>query len=403
MRRGGINTAITEVFSGPEFELQAWWAKGLWVSKFLQTLQGDTIQLIHNGTFNSGEGPDFFNAAILHDNHLLHGDIEIHNRASDWFRHLHDHHPLYKNLLLHVVWVWDLPQPPVGLPFVIELSGQHNLQNPKLKNLARFSPEFNPLCSHRLNDIPAGIIQATLNKQWELRLISKWEILTSKLDVRLNHPDSLLYFSLMRAIGVPFNSEPMEWLATQLPWEQVQKIQASKGNLLHYYQGLSDFLEPQSVQKAGFFLWAFQNRKTNLLPIPFKKGNSRRAVQPKALLSLASKIWLRFPNPADNLLKVTPDSAIKELTKIKGLGKERALILYINGIAPLVYKFKGINALKELNRWPIENNRYTRFWIASGMPLFNLQDGQAALQLYQKECAAFKCLQCPIGQHLLNR
>lgn len=390
------------VWAAPESELQAWWAKGHWISKKLQTLQGDTIRLVQNGTFNSGEGPDFFNAAIHHQELLLLGDIEIHNKASDWFHHGHQNHRLYQNLLLHVVWVWDLPHPPVGLPYVIELSTQNTLKAPQPRISEKYAPEFNPLCVHRLNEVPNEVIALTLNLQWALRIQTKWNQIISQSGPYAS-PDELVYFSLMRAIGMPYNTEPMEWLAKQLPWEEILKVKAAKSGLLPYFLGLSDYLEPTSGFKAVFSLWAFQNRKSSLLPIPFKKGNSRRAVQPKALLSLASKFWEKFQSPSSSLLEVNPDEALWQMTKIKGLGKERAMVLYMNGIAPLVYGIKGINALKELQAWPLENNRYTRHWLKAGMPLSHLPDGQAALQLYRKECAGFRCLQCPIGQFLLNR
>ena len=49
-----------------------------------------TFQIIESGEYNEyGSGPDFLNAKIRMDEMIWIGDVEIHIRASDWFRHGH--------------------------------------------------------------------------------------------------------------------------------------------------------------------------------------------------------------------------------------------------------------------------------------------------------------------------
>ena len=52
--------------------------------------------MIDPGLHNRHAGPDFFNAKVKINGTLWVGNVEIHVRASDWFRHHHDTDPAYK-------------------------------------------------------------------------------------------------------------------------------------------------------------------------------------------------------------------------------------------------------------------------------------------------------------------
>lgn len=88
--------------------LQWAWDKGL--------IQGhednltEPIQIVHPGTWNTSKpGPDF-NHAILKINGLTwHGSVEIHFKASDWWKHRHHLDSAYHNVVLHVVVENDKP------------------------------------------------------------------------------------------------------------------------------------------------------------------------------------------------------------------------------------------------------------------------------------------------------
>lgn len=66
------------------------------------------IEIISTGLWNREAGPDFRDARIRIDNHVVTGDVEIHCRASDWFRHGHESDPAYYNVMLHVAEADDL-------------------------------------------------------------------------------------------------------------------------------------------------------------------------------------------------------------------------------------------------------------------------------------------------------
>ncbi|MGM9685397.1 MAG: DUF2851 family protein, partial [Bacteroidaceae bacterium] len=87
------------------------WKHKIFPLKALATTDGHPIEVIDPGLHNHGAGPDFFNAKVRIDGQLWVGNVEIHVRASDWFRHNHQSDPAYDNVILHVVGIDDAKVP----------------------------------------------------------------------------------------------------------------------------------------------------------------------------------------------------------------------------------------------------------------------------------------------------
>ncbi|MGM9633598.1 MAG: DUF2851 family protein, partial [Alloprevotella sp.] len=83
------------------------WQQKLLPTHPLTTQDGETIEIIDPGLHNTNAGPDFFNAKIKIGGMLWVGNVELHDRASDWHRHHHDNDPNYDNVVLHVCRVID--------------------------------------------------------------------------------------------------------------------------------------------------------------------------------------------------------------------------------------------------------------------------------------------------------
>ena len=83
--------------------MQFIWQHRLWDDGKLTTTDGSRVRIIHPGLLNTDSGPDFFNASIEIDGQRWVGNVEIHIKASDWFRHGHDRDRAYDSVILHVV------------------------------------------------------------------------------------------------------------------------------------------------------------------------------------------------------------------------------------------------------------------------------------------------------------
>ena len=79
------------------------WRHRLFPLRLLTTQGGERVEIIDVGLPNPHDGPDFFNAKVKVGATYWAGNVEIHDRASDWFHHGHDRDPHYNNVVLHVV------------------------------------------------------------------------------------------------------------------------------------------------------------------------------------------------------------------------------------------------------------------------------------------------------------
>lgn len=91
-----------------EDDLARLWEGGTIPAAALVTLEGVPLRVVYRGRPNGGAGPDFRDAVIaLPDGRLLHGDVELHLRASDFHRHGHDRDHAYDRVVLHLVYRAD--------------------------------------------------------------------------------------------------------------------------------------------------------------------------------------------------------------------------------------------------------------------------------------------------------
>ena len=65
------------------------WRHRLLPVRELVTTDGKSVELIDPGLANTNAGPDFFNAKVKVEGTLWVGNVEIHQRASDWRLHGH--------------------------------------------------------------------------------------------------------------------------------------------------------------------------------------------------------------------------------------------------------------------------------------------------------------------------
>ena len=83
------------------------WAGQRFPSSALVTTEGVRLRVLHPGIAGRGAGPDFRDAIIAASGRLLRGDVELHQRSSDFRAHGHDGDPRYGHLVLHVVFTDD--------------------------------------------------------------------------------------------------------------------------------------------------------------------------------------------------------------------------------------------------------------------------------------------------------
>ena len=78
------------------------WKHKMFLVRPLLTTTGESVEVIDAGLPNANAGPDFFNAKVRIGGTMWVGNIEIHDKASDWYAHGHDKDKAYDNVVLHV-------------------------------------------------------------------------------------------------------------------------------------------------------------------------------------------------------------------------------------------------------------------------------------------------------------
>ena len=93
-----------------ELLLHYCWKHRLFPQTELCTTDHRRLEVIDPGLHNRNAGPDFFNAKVKVDGTLWVGNVEIHDKASDWYHHEHDRDAAYDNVVLHVVGRADVEE-----------------------------------------------------------------------------------------------------------------------------------------------------------------------------------------------------------------------------------------------------------------------------------------------------
>lgn len=112
--------------------LQYVWQHRIFPLRQLLTTDGAVVEVIDPGFRNTDSGPDFFNAKMRIGDTMWAGNVEVHERSSQWYEHGHDKDSAYDNVVLHVVTTVDaevrnqrgdvIPQVQLAVPEQVELN-----------------------------------------------------------------------------------------------------------------------------------------------------------------------------------------------------------------------------------------------------------------------------------------
>lgn len=383
------------------------WQQRLFSS--LVTVDGDPIEVIHPGLRNTGAGPDFFNAKIRMDGLLFAGNVEMHVRASDWYRHNHNEDRSYDSVVLHVVMQADAQIKlhdgtsvrTVVMHIPAEILARHN------ELLADRDPFCQIRCAPRLGELSTLMIHDWQTALCTQRMIEKTKRVRDLVDNQLLGWREAFYVVLTRSLGTGVNSDAMERLARSLPLSDI----------LHHKDNLMQ-IEALLLGQAGLlglpdncFLqreYAFLKQKFSLTPLPYsiwKFGGVRPQAQPHNRLKALALLLFTHKDLFDEICSAPDLKSINKILAVNGIGQQTIQSLIINAVIPILIGFaqwkgddeKCEEALMMLEQVPAENNRYIQQWIERGIPVRSAFDTQALLHLYRTYCQHHLCMHCRWG------
>ena len=421
-----------------EFIIYLWQHKLFDFTKLTTNVTGEKVQLTHVGTRNLDSGPDFFNAKIKIGETLWAGNIEIHTKSSDWFKHNHHKDPAYDNIILHVVFTYDAPiyRKNGELIPTLELRGKFN---PVIfERYTSFISNSNWIpCAKQLRKIPHFTQFAWLESLCVERLEEKAK--RTEKELKQSHQDfkEIFYWQLCRNFGFNTNAHAFELLAKSLPLyvlnkhidrlDQLEALIFGQAGLLS--KTFSDAY-PKSLQKEYTFL----SKKYQLNPIDFKTWKflrMRPSNFPTIRLSQFVSLLQSTSGLLPKLFEIHSLSDLKTIFKVKAneywgkrsdfdkLTKSRSIrlgnssidIIFINTIIPFSFLYGKIfdkrdvqeKALSWYEEIKAEKNAITKEFLSLGLKIENAKYSQAAIHLKKIYCDKKRCLECRFGHALIHK
>lgn len=420
--------------------MQYLWQHKLQIRPGMTTTDGRTLQVINPGQLNTDAGPDFFNARIIIDGETWIGNIEIHVRASDWYRHGHKKDRSYDSVILHVVGVNDsvvrVPDGRVLPQLELPCNPAFSSQYATLVNASR--SEALP-CRPTIESLPSLKITDWLSAMGHERLHMKTDRAIDLLHAMAGDWEEVAYITLARALGFSTNSEPFERLARSLPLRYIRKhaddIQLVEAMLLGQ-SGLLDsapegnFYAARLREEYRFMATKFQLRQPG---IQWKLSRMRPANLPHRRIALLARIVTSGASLLSNILSITDYDQASNLfnRQLDGywrqsftfndyvgdstgtpvtLGHSSVQSLIINVVAPITYAWGQVSgdyaamerATDLLQQMPPEHNRLTIPFETAGIKTINALDSQALIQVRRNYCDTGKCLYCRVGHAMLS-
>jgi len=416
--------------------IQFIWKHRLYSGKSLYTTCGQNLEVAYPGEQNLHAGPDFFNARIKLDQMIWAGNVEVHRRASDWYKHGHHLDPAYNNVILHVVGEYDTDVTnSLGRRIQTVVPEYHENLIQRYKVL-KGSESWLP-CTGYIKGVPIQKLNHWLSVLQAERIVQKGQRIEQiLLDSNLSL-DEALYMALAPGYGIPVNILPFELLAKRVPFSVLIEFRDSLWDLEAILFGHSGLLFPaRTLGPYPMSLWN-RYREHNALsiekPIPRHMWKFLRLRPPSfptlRISQFASLIHHRFPL-AERILGTASLSEMEQILRAgaseywtthylfgksspplpKFPGEQFIATLLINVIVPFLFSLDknrkrssaGIRAGEILLQLKAESNQIIRKWGSIGIQANSANESQALLQLYNVYCKQKRCFDCQIGAESLK-
>ncbi len=403
----------------------------------LQTTHRESIQILNFGTYNTDAGPDFSDALIKIGDTLWAGNVELHLKSSDWLLHQHEQDRAYDTVILHVVYEEDQTIVRPSGEIIPCLSLKDRIPPQLIKKYLELTQAEDWIpCQKHIHKVEELTRNLFLDNVLVERLAEKTHVIIKRLERYRGDWEVCFYHLLAKNFGMKVNAIPFEQLARQTPHRILARHKTNLFQLEALLFGQAGLLDgtfadpyPQKLQKEYLFL----QKKYQLQALPktvWKFLRMRPANFPTIRIAqFAQLIW----QSAHLFSKVIAAQSIREIEhsfkielsnywldhysfdkpsprRKKSLGKSSIHNLIINTIIPFLFCYgqqKGNASYKEkaldyLAALAPEQNKELKGWAKLGIVAHSAHQSQALLQLKKKYCTPQKCMQCAIGNAILN-
>ncbi|MDI6401609.1 DUF2851 family protein [Balneolaceae bacterium ANBcel3] len=377
----------------------------------LKTTCGKDVHVIHPGTSNKGDGPDYTFAHLRFDTLSVYGDIELHLHNNDWYHHGHHKDPVYNRVILHVIPQYSrrsIPAASADNTRIPTLELLPYLPEKLFQLWKRFQlPDVLP-CAGLMKTMPSSVFSGIV-KQWDSRyfeyrcsrLLSDYPAGT-KMHLAWNY---MVTLHMTEGLGYYNNRQNMRLLGMELVKNKRysslynEKVIQETTRFLFEKAGLSEPVSSQSI---------LQKQEWDL-------SSTRPNNRPEVRIPQAAELYFRLKSiPLSTWINEPTLSLWEKISRFQftaPIGKNRLQTLFVNTLLPAVYllagwlhqRDKSIEALSlwEQQRIPIPPFVRKKFK-ASNFPDDSLYNRLSGLHHYRYHCQPRKCEDCEVMKYLVK-
>lgn len=395
------------------------WKHRLFPLRPLATTDGREVEVIDPGLYNRDQGPDFFNAKVRLDGTLWAGNVEVHLRSSEWYRHGHDTDPAYDSVVLHVVGQADGE---------VRTSGGKTLPQLQLDIPEHIRQGYEELCRTedypRCHSIVPGLPRLKVHQWMDALLVERLKERSEQVVARVERTDGdwerATFVTLSRSFGFGLNGDAFERWAMKVPLQAAGKHRDSLFQVEALFLGLAGLIDdagPLRTANEAVLLrqeYEFLRHKfaleDGMRRSDWRFLRTRPHNFPSARILQIAELYHNGQAQMSRLLEAAD---VKELLRCLAAGGMTAAsrrLLIINTVVPLLFAYGRYigdeaicqRALGLLETLPAEDNRILRQWQACGLEVSSAADSQALIQLKRVYCDKGDCLRCRFGYEFLT-
>jgi len=404
----------------------------------LCTIGSESLVIKSVGVHNHLSGPDFFNSKVVIDGLLWAGNVEIHINSSDWYAHRHEQDPAYDSVILHVVWDDDVEvhrrdESVIPTLQLKDFVAPELLENYKVLFDHSKSSFIN--CDAGIQTISNFVMENWLERLYFERLEQKSVVIQQLLLDSQNNWEKVFFIMLLKNFGSTINGAIFYELGVNLDFNIIRKLIGKPHEMEALLFGLAGLLKNEErvdtyyskLQETFLFLTNKFNLDTSVLQTSqfFKLRPSNfptiRLSQLAAIYAAGNNLFQKCMAASTgehaNFLDATASEywethfnfgKISKKSK-KSISQNLKNLIAINTIIPIKFCYLKTYG-KEIDEAffePILNLKKEKNSIVAnyehlGVVVKNARESQALLQLHNSYCTKNKCLDCVVGNKLLN-
>ena len=421
------------------------WKHRIYPLRPLTTTDGAQVEIIDPGLHNTNSGPDFFNAKIKIGGVLWVGNVEIHDKASDWFLHGHDKDEAYNNTILHVVGIDDMQvRTQCG-----ETVRQMQMDTPEYvkRNYALLLAEDRfPPCHTIVPKLSKLKLHSWMSALQTERLEQKTIAIMERVSKKDGSWEDAYFMTLARNFGFGINGDAFELWGEMLSLQSVAHHRDDIFQIEAMFLGQAGLLDLSTIPEKhreeattdSYYSklkseYSYLSHKFGLSSMPsntWKFLRLRPQNFPNIRISQLANLYYNRRASLSDVIACDSIDGLREMFSThvtpywethysfgsvskksgKHLSKQSINIIILNTVIPVLFAYgrqhgdeklceRAFRLLEELKA---EDNNIIRMWRECGMEIETAADSQAIVQLKKEYCDRRDCLRCRIGYEFIK-